>query len=251
MELHQLNKHVWLIEVELDGYNVRGALLLGDNVAIVLDTLSHPHDMLPLLPLIDGRAVTIIYTHADWDHIWGTTGLPYQNARIIGHVTCLERFSTDVPTTLHARQCAEPHEWDAVELIPPNDTFQHEYSLNAGSLTGTLHHLPGHTPDSIIAFFPEHGLLFMGDTVETPFPCLEPQSPLSRWITELRHWERDSRVYRVIPAHGNIGGRAIIQRNIDYLQDLLDGHEPAIPDPLTAFYSKTHQENIHFARGAS
>jgi len=52
MELKKFNDQIWLTEVELDGYQVRGALILGERDAVLVDTLSHPRDMVPLLPLI-------------------------------------------------------------------------------------------------------------------------------------------------------------------------------------------------------
>ena len=248
MKLSRLTTHVWLTEVELEEYTVRGAMLMHEHDVIVLDTLSHPHDMMPLLPLIQGKTLTIIYTHADWDHVWGTAGLPYRHARIIGQAACGERFTTDAPQTLHAKQSSAPQRWDAVELIPPTETFHHELAVSCGALNMTLYHLPGHTRDALVAFFPEDGMLFMGDTVETPLPCLDAQSPISRWITELQRWERHPQVRHVIPAHGNIGGREIIRQNIDYLQRLLRGDTIDVPEPLTNFYRETHQENCCIAR---
>ncbi|MBU0970466.1 MAG: hypothetical protein KKC20_07455 [Proteobacteria bacterium] len=44
--------------------------------------------------MADKGAMTIVHTHADWDHIRGTGGLPREGARIIGHRACLERFDT-------------------------------------------------------------------------------------------------------------------------------------------------------------
>ncbi len=52
MELKKFNDQIWLTEVELDGYQVRGALILGEWDVVLVDTLSHPRDMVPLLPLI-------------------------------------------------------------------------------------------------------------------------------------------------------------------------------------------------------
>lgn len=251
MILKKWNEQVWLTEVALDGYGVRGAMIRGEEGVLLLDTLSHPRDMTPLLPLVRDRGLTIVYTHGDWDHIWGTRELAWEDARIIGHDACLERFKTDVPITLHEKQLAEPDRWDRVQLIPPNETFQNEISLDLGSLSVSLDHLPGHTPDSIVLFLAEYGILFMGDTVETPFPCLEKKSPLSKWIAGLQRWERDPRVQTVIPAHGEIGDRTIIRQNIRYLQALLKGNEPLAVDPMTDFYRETHGANIRFARDAA
>ncbi|MCP3940887.1 MAG: MBL fold metallo-hydrolase [Desulfobacteraceae bacterium] len=251
MKLRKINKQVWLTEVELDGYNVRGAVICGDKKVVVLDTLSHPRDMETLSTLIQGRALIIVYTHADWDHIWGTGGLIWEDARIIAHTACLERFNTDVPVTLHEKQLVEPARWNGVQLVPPNETFQDEFCLDLGSLTLRFYHLPGHTQDSIVVFLEQYGILFMGDTVETPFPCLEKQSPLFRWITRLQRWESDPGVKTVIPAHGDMGGRKIIQRNIAYLQDLSAGKDPGVFEPMTQFYRETHGANLGFALNAS
>ena len=150
MELKQVNDQVWLTRVQLDGYGVQGALIRGETGVVLVDTLSHPSDMSPLLPLIQGRPLTIVYTHADWDHIWGTGGLPWEGARIIGHRACLERFDTDVPATLHERQRAQPHRCGGIKLIRPTETFSRELCLDAGALEMTLHHLPGHTSDFIV-----------------------------------------------------------------------------------------------------
>ncbi len=245
MELKKFNDQIWLTEVELDGYQVRGALILGEWDAVLVDTLSHPRDMAPLLPMIQGRELTIVYTHADWDHIWGTGGLPWETARIIGHEACLERFDTDVPATLLEQQGEQPGRWDEIQLIRPTQTFAREYCLGGGM---TLHHLPGHTQDSIVVFLEKQGILFMGDTVETPFPCLEKGTPLCLWIAGLERWEGDPRVQTVIPAHGDMGGPEIIRQNIAYLQVLSEGEVPDVFEPMTDFYRHTHGANIGFAR---
>jgi glyoxylase-like metal-dependent hydrolase (beta-lactamase superfamily II) len=247
-ELHTLDTNIWFTDVVLGDYDVRGVLLVGEQRAVVWDTLSHPRDMRGYQPLIGGRELVIVYSHADWDHVWGTAGLPYQNAAILAHRSCRARFAEDVPATLRAKQVAEPGAWDDVTLVAPDRVFDDSSSLDLGSMTLVLHHLPGHTQDCIVGFVPERGLLLMGDAAETPFPVVPEGSPLQQWIAELRRWERDPRVRTVIPAHGAIGGREILQRNIGYLQGLLDEQPIDVIGPLTDFYRNTHQSNLK-ARG--
>lgn len=242
--LREFSSNIWIVDVKLSDYDVRGVLICAEEQVVVWDTLSHPSDMKPLMPLIGNRELVVIYSHADWDHIWGTAGLPYQNARIIGHALCKERFSNDVPSKLHEKKMLEPTEWDAVELIAPTTTFQRELSVDLGSTVMSLHHLPGHKPDSIVAFVPDQGILLMGDAVETPFPLVPAESPLPLWIAELQRWEADPRVQTVIPSHGVIGGREILRQNIDYLQNLLAGRDIVLPETLTDFYRATHRENV-------
>ena len=237
---------IFVAEVALGDYDVRGALILGDTRAVVWDTLSHPRDMAAWLPLIGGRDLVVVYSHADWDHIWGTAGLPLDRATIIGHLACQARFSGDVPQTLRERLVAEPGVWDEVSLVAPDTVFDDETTVDLGAMTLEVHHLPGHTIDTIVGFVPQRGLLLMGDTVETPFPVVPPDSPLGRWVAGLERWERDSRVRTVVPAHGPVGGVEILRQNIGYLRALLDGRTLPVTEPLTDFYRKTHAANLQW-----
>ena len=241
---------LWLTELALPDFHVRGAVIVGEQRVVVWDTLSQPRDMTPVQSLIGDKELIIVYTHADWDHVWGTAGLDYMGRSIIGQAECLARFSTDVPVTLQKKQSAEPGVWDTVVLIPPTTTFPSELALDLGGVTLTLHHLPGHTEDCIVGFMPEWGVLLAGDTVETPLPVVPSDSPLDQWLAALKKWAQDARVQTVIPAHGPIGGRALIERNIEYLQAIRD-HRPinVQEEELDDFYRETHATNMTW-RGA-
>jgi glyoxylase-like metal-dependent hydrolase (beta-lactamase superfamily II) len=235
---------IWFTDVALGEYDVRGALLVGEDRALVWDTLSRPHDMRGYASLVGDRELIIAYSHADWDHVWGTAGLPYQRAVVLGHRSCRARFGGDVPATLREKQAAEPHAWDDVQLVAPTEVFDGETSVGLGAMTVTIHHLPGHTPDSAVAFVPERGLLLAGDAAETPFPVVPEASPLASWIAGLERWEEDPRVRTVVPAHGAVGGREILRRNIAYLRGLRDGTPEAVNEPLSVFYRRTHESNL-------
>ena len=118
-------------------------------------------------------------------------------------------------------------------------------------MTLELHHLPGHTADAIVGFVPQRGLLLMGDASETPFPVVPVDSPLGAWIERLECWEGDPRVRAVVPAHGPIGGVEILQRNVRYLRALLDGRPLPLAEPLTAFYRRTHEQNLRWTASGS
>jgi glyoxylase-like metal-dependent hydrolase (beta-lactamase superfamily II) len=151
-----------------------------------------------------------------------------------------------VPLTLRERQRAEPSVWDEVWLVAPDTVFDDETAIELGSMTLELHHLPGHTPDAIVGFVPERGVLLMGDAAETPFPVVPPDSPLGDWVAGLERWGRDRRVRTVVPAHGPVGGIDILQKNIRYLRGLLDGRPLPVTQPLTDFYRKTHESNLRW-----
>ena len=234
-----------LTEASLDDFDVRGAVIMGDNYTVVWDSLSHPRDMQPVAPLLAQKHCTLVYSHADWDHIWGTAGLPDHDRTIIAHWLSMVRFEEEAPAELREKQIVQPGAWDDVVLFPPILTIEDEFELTLGNISVHLHHLPGHTIDCIVGFIPEWGILLAGDTVETPLPVINADSPIEKWIAGLQRWESDSRVQHVIPAHGKIGGRELLRQNIDYLQNLLMGIPPNVSDDLDDFYRKTYEKNLH------
>jgi len=235
---------LWLTEISLGDFDVRAVLIPGKERVVVWDTLAHPDDMAAFLPKVRGREVVIVYSHADWDHIWGTAGLPDGNRTILAHELCRERFSTEVPTILAKKTAEDPVRWQAVQLLPPTTTFARELAIGLGESTLFLRHLPGHTPDSIVGFLPDEGVLLAGDAVETPLPQVPAGCDLARWIDELCRWQENPRVRTVVPAHGAIGGPELLAQNIAYLRQLLAGEEMAMPETLSAFYRETHLANV-------
>jgi len=242
--LKEFRPGLLLTEVRLPDFDVRGAIIIHTQRAMIWDSLSHPRDMQAVQALLRAKDWTLVYSHADWDHIWGTAGLSHPDKAIIGHDNCLARFSQDVPMELHEKKTAQPGIWDEVVLIPPTMIFQKSMSLDLGNLTLSLHHLPGHTSDCIVGFIPEWSVLLAGDTVETPFPVINADSPIDEWITALQNWERDERVQHVIPSHGVIGGRELLRQNISYLQNLRNGIPINLPEKLDDFYRETHESNL-------
>jgi len=242
--LTEFRPGLFLTELQLPDFAVRGAIITGAQHTVIWDSLSHPRDMQPVENLLAQKNWALVYSHADWDHVWGTCGLPHHGKPIIGHVDCLARFAQEVPLELNEKKKLQPGQWDEVVLIPPTQTFTQEFSLDLGGLTLTLHHLPGHTRDCIVGFIPEWGVLLAGDTVETPLPVINADSPAETWIAELEKWEQNDRVQHVIPSHGRIGGRELLRQNIVYLQNLQNGVPVNFSEKLDDFYRETHLNNL-------
>ena len=65
MGLIQISDVLWVQELDLGIFEVRGSLVLGQERAVIWDSLSHPRDMTPYLPLIGDRDLFVVYSHAD------------------------------------------------------------------------------------------------------------------------------------------------------------------------------------------
>lgn len=230
-------------EVSLPGFEVRSVALLGRERMLVFDTLLRPGDMRPFADLAGGRELVTVYSHADWDHIWGTAGLPARGGEVVSHASCVERFRTDVPETLARRRAEEPRAWDDVELIAPATFFEHSLVLDVDPWTVELHHSPGHTRDSIVAWIPGAGVLLGGDVVEDPWPLAGKGLPLEPWIAALRRWESEPELRIVVPSHGDVTGPELPRRNADYLEALRDGRDYPIPEGTGPFYVEHYRHD--------
>ncbi len=250
----RLTAGLWLVETALEDFAVRGALLRGGNLAVAWDTLARPEDMEGVAELAAERPLIVVYSHGDWDHVWGTAGLSGGWDEVIAHESCLPRFRTDLPATLEEKRRSAAG-YDRVRLIPPTRTFRKHLALDLGHLSLELHSLPGHTPDSLVGYVTEWNLLLAGDAVETPLPFLNPGSPLVPWANELEAWaERmaastasNSRAPVVVPAHGAVGGLELLHGTASYLRALSDGREPPLPGNLSPFYRETHAANLRLS----
>jgi glyoxylase-like metal-dependent hydrolase (beta-lactamase superfamily II) len=239
---------LWLTEVDLAAFSVRGAAIQTPTHVVVWDTLSHPRDMEAISGLIGDRSVIIVYSHADWDHIWGTGALADHKPVIVAHELCERRFHGDVIETLAEKQSEEAGQWDDVTLIPPLMTFGDQMTLHLDGLTLELHHLAGHTEDCIVVYIPEWKILLAGDTVETPLPVINTDSDTVGWIEKLRQWAKTPDLETVIPSQGEIGGVDLLKHNVDYLEKLMRGETVTLPDEMTAFYRETHEQNLAILR---
>ena len=253
VELIEFRPNMWLTELDLpdEDFSVRGAVIRTENHIVIWDTLSHPRDMQPVLPLIGDRKVTIIYSHADWDHCWGTAAFKDYTPTIIGKLQCRWRFEDkdDVPKQL-ADKLAKNVYWQDVELAPPNITFTTFSDLYFDDLKIRLGWLLGHTTDCIVAEINQWGILLAGDTVETPVPVVNVSDRVPTWIDQLELFAERTYIETVIPSHGRIGGRELLTYNANYLRSLQTGETFAdLPDDLDDFYKETHAKNQRLVRG--
>lgn len=236
--------NLWIYEAASADITVRGAVVLGERQAVVWDTLTHPRDVSALAAILGDKPYHVVYSHADWDHCWGTSGFRRPPLSVIGHDECRRRFEADVPQTLCDMQMAEPDKWDAVGLAPPNMTFSSRLFLDLGGVTLELRHLPGHTSDCIVGWIAGWGVLLGGDAIETPLPVVNSAALLGGWLSALQDWAGSRDLRRSIPSHGSLSGRKALDQTVDYLQSLRGDQDFKLPKRLAKFYRETHQKNL-------
>jgi glyoxylase-like metal-dependent hydrolase (beta-lactamase superfamily II) len=98
-------------------YPVAAVKLTGTRHTAVIDTLIRPADMAPFR-----QTDLVIYTHADWDHCWGTAAFP--GAPIIGQRLTRERLLTpEAAAKLREKSQQDPAAFDVSTIIVPTITF--------------------------------------------------------------------------------------------------------------------------------
>jgi len=266
---------LWTIEVDAPGFAVRAVVLLGPGRALVWDTLCRPSEMEPVRGLVAGRELFVVYSHADWDHVWGTAGLDGVHA-VIAQQRAATRLAQDGQAELAAQRALEPGRYDAVRLVHPTETFATTLTLDLGAPqpmrqappppaaagmerasagpgpTVVLHALPGHTPDSTVAWLPHLGVLLAGDAVETPLPEVNDPALVPDWIRALEAWAAEPGLELVVPSHGELGGPALLLRTAAYLRGLLALRTEAPEDtPAEGFYREVHARNVALVTAAA
>ncbi|HEX6509051.1 MAG TPA: MBL fold metallo-hydrolase [Chloroflexota bacterium] len=222
--------------------NVRALLISGRDRSVLVDTLLRPSDLDGIREIVESRGTPlfIINTHADWDHWWGNGAFP--NAPVIALSATRQRQLREGQRQLASKRRTDGS-FSEVVLRPATIAFDGTLELDLGGVQVELSPLPGHVQDQVVAYVPEHRLLFAADAAEDPIP-LVGEGPIQPWIDALRSWAMRART--VVPAHGAIGGPDLLERNAVYLEGLQTEPNRAVPELNGAvpFYRRAHRRNL-------
>jgi cyclase len=98
----------------------------------------------------------------------------------------------------------------APRIVLPQILFRDELEISLGDRSVRLLHVGGHCADQTVAYVPGERVLFASDDVFNGKPPYVGDGDLATWITALRSL-RDLPVDMVIPGHGPIGGRELLE----------------------------------------
>ena len=171
----------------------------------------------------------LVNTHQHGDHTNGNCIM--EGATIIGHHRCRE--------AIEATGILRPDGlWEAVawgDLEPaPFVTFEHRLDLYVDDLLVELHHFgtAAHTTNDVVAWMPEHRVLFTGDLVfngGTPFVLMG--SVAGSFVALDALMELDPAV--IVPGHGEVCGPEVVDIAGEYLRFLQQIADEAKPAGLT------------------
>ncbi len=221
MQRERITDHIFVFRSDQYAQVTAGLVLTRDG-AVLIDTLLYPEETMLIRRYIEkglGSSVKyVINTHFHADHTTGTCLFP--DARVISHQLCREMLDVRGRESLrHLKENAR--EFDPVELILPDITFDDEMTLDIGGINFKLRASPGHSQDSIVCLLEEEEVLFAADTV-MPIPYFVDGSFADFMESLTRLLERDYE--NIVQGHGEIILRGEVPEKItsdlEYLRRL-------------------------------
>ncbi len=204
------------------GGNVTAAVFHSGKEAFVFDSLLYPDDTHALLQEAKKSGLGVkglINTHWHIDHTAGNQ-LFHDTQHIISHSLCgglMRTEGKDDPEWAFGRLKLE--EKDRIRSTYPNEAVGDGSTLQVGSREMEIIHTPGHTPDSIIGWEKEEGVLIAGDTVmELPFFGYGESRALIESLKKIRSIAGARG--KIVQGHGGVCAGERIADDIRYLEEV-------------------------------
>jgi len=187
----------------------------------------------------------LVLTHNHSDHIFGIGVFKEAGAQVIAHKWVRQfllhrtlpffKRVIDTYTDFIAKMIAERTAQKDIEQIKrdigdvklslPDILFEGDYTLKLGEEDELeLIYTPGHVPGEISVYHKASKVLFAGDTVYEGMPPTTRFGGPKEWKQWIKSLQRlqELDIKKIVPGHGNICGKEEIQKNIEYLEKLIE-----------------------------
>lgn len=159
--------------------------LRGDRFCLMIDAGNTPLQATSFLGELSQMGFPapsfVALTHSHWDHSFGLSALPFPSIACLQTRRSLEKVSrlswTPQAMELNAEKGIIPSmivpaiqnsfpDSEKIRIVLPNIVFEESLTLHLGHCTCILRHVPSpHAPDTVIAYIPEEGMVFLGDAI--------------------------------------------------------------------------------------
>lgn len=206
----------------------------GERTVVSIDTCSTERRTRAYLAKVEEFAGqsprTLVNTHHHGDHTNGNCLLPF--ATVIGHDRCREEMLR--AGIQHYEGLFEPVEWGDLSAAPPFVTFDRRLDVYVDDLKIELIHLTdaAHTTNDVVAWIPEHRVLFSGDLVfngGTPFVVMGSVAGSLAALEMVKELEPSV----IVPGHGAPGGLEMVDACAAYLRWVQESAERAVEAGLS------------------
>lgn len=202
---------------------VNAALVVGDDHALVVDTLStgpQAEQLRDAIRRITGAPLTVVNTHHHFDHSFGNATLGA--TQIWGH-EATARLLADIGEEMRMEATEEYPDLAAdiqrVEIRPPDRTVHQSSTLDIGGRGVDLHHFGrGHSEGDLVVHVPDAAVFLAGDLVEEGnAPSFGDAYPISWPDTLGALRDRLTPDAQIVPGHGAVVQEEFVQAQHDEL----------------------------------
>jgi cyclase len=204
------------VHVEVAHLGSNNSIIVGDDGLILVDSPHRPTDAIRWNETVSQFGTTRFVVNTD-HHPDHTIGNFWQGGEVVAHRGTRERLLTEPPTDeylrdLFARIDPEAVPWvDDYTVRVPNVVFSERLDLHVAGASLELTFRPGHTANSLLAWFPGDAVVFTGDIVcEAGLPSFQ-DSRLVNWFDAIDAVAEYDFEY-LVPGHGEVADRAVVDR---------------------------------------
>jgi len=268
-ELHQVpNTPVYYIVGESgvpgadnEGHTSNAGFVVTNEGVVVFDALGTPalgYRMIQRIREVTNQPIKlVIVSHYHADHIYGLQAFKEygDDPEVVAQRATLGYLGGNRASQGEAaqrrldqrREALFPWVDENTFLVPPDTTFETEYTFKLGGLTFEVRHLgPAHAPGDSIMLVKELGVLFSGDTIYGGrIPFLDsPETDVRHWLEGLDYLANLKPAPRyIIPGHGEMD--TDVARSLaftkGYLEYVINAMKTALQDlqPFDEAYAST------------
>lgn len=218
----RVSDNVYMFQ-SMDYAEVTAGAIVGQDMAVVIDTLPYPEDTMEIRDFIEQQLKVpvryVINTHYHADHTWGN--YIFNNATILSSDLTLQLMHEKGAPSLEAAKESNPF-FDNVKLRYPEITFDAGFlGIQIGRKTLNIIPLPGHSKDGVGVLIVEDRVLFAGDVLmAVPYFV---DGDIDEMIQSMRSLQGQG-YENIVQGHGDIILRgevdSIIDENIVYLEKI-------------------------------
>ncbi|WP_162529791.1 MBL fold metallo-hydrolase [Nocardioides caldifontis] len=211
MTLKQITSRVHVETAHLGSNN---SIVVGDDGLILVDSPHRPTDAIRWNETVSafGETRFVVNTDHHPDH---TIGNFWQGGEVVAHQGTRRRLLEEPPTHEYLADLFARIDPDAVAMLDtyrvrvPNVVFSERLDLHVGGASLELTFRPGHTANSLLAWFPGDAVIFTGDIVcEAGLPSFQ-DSRLVDWFDAIDAVAEYDFEY-LVPGHGEVADRAVV-----------------------------------------
>jgi len=256
VQARQVAPNVWMVQGEAalgssanrNFISNAGFVVTNDGV-LVVDALGSPTLARELIAEI--RRITpqpiryLVVTHYHADHIYGLQAFKEAGATVLAHPGGREYLTSETAKLRMQASRAELAPWidETTRLVAADRWLDDEQTvLKMGGVEFHIRHVgPAHTPEDLVVFVPEVGVLFAGDLVFRGRIPFVGQADSGQWITSLAQL-MDFKPRIMVPGHGQVSLEPLADLELtrDYLVYLRKSMSEAARDlePFEDAYAK-------------